>query len=77
MYIFTYIFLGGRGVCFVALLSFSFVDLLIYFFFQIDVRQKKSKKKKQLKEGSTAEKEKQPEVLKSKNEHEQLLSNEK
>lgn len=76
MFIFTYIFLGGRGVCFVALLSFSFVDLLI-FFFQIDVRQKKSKKKEQLKEGSTAEKEKQPEVLKSKNEHEQLLSNEK
>ncbi|KAK9914108.1 hypothetical protein M0R45_037904 [Rubus argutus] len=38
---------------------------------------KKSKKKQQLKDGSTAEKEKQPEVLKSKNEHEQLLSNRK
>ncbi|XP_061997260.1 peptidyl-prolyl cis-trans isomerase FKBP53 isoform X2 [Rosa rugosa] len=39
--------------------------------------QKKSKKKQQLKDGSTDEKEKQPEVLKSKNEHGQLLSNEK
>ncbi|PRQ59882.1 putative peptidylprolyl isomerase [Rosa chinensis] len=39
--------------------------------------QKKSKKKQQLKDGSTDEKEKQPEVLKSKNEHGQLLSNKK
>lgn len=50
---------------------------LLKFLCQIGVRQKKSKKKQQLNDGSTGEKEKQPEVVKSKNEHGQLLSNEK